>query len=168
MKVEISHLPNGVHDLDVVGEPADFELEDSGGFKNEIQVQLKLDKKSDSVYLQLSAKTKIRLDCDRCLDEFEENIAAQARIIFTRDASLGDNNDEVRDLELNQAELDITNDVHDLLLLAVPIKSLCKSDCKGLCPHCGENLNLGECGCQVTTVDPRWEALQALSKNRQN
>ena len=48
--------------------------------------------------------------------------------------------------------------------MALPMKPLCKADCKGLCPSCGKDLNLGACACTRETIDPRWEALKALKE----
>jgi len=47
-------------------------------------------------------------------------------------------------------------------LLAVPLKVTCREDCKGLCPHCGKNLNEEQCGCAVTLEEPRWAALKEI------
>ena len=48
------------------------------------------------------------------------------------------------------------------LQLNVPMKPLCRVDCKGLCPECGAELNAGACPCGETKVDPRWGTLAAL------
>jgi uncharacterized protein len=48
--------------------------------------------------------------------------------------------------------------------MAVPMKPLCREDCRGLCPRCGSDLNVSECQCVVDEVDPRWQALQLLKK----
>jgi uncharacterized protein len=48
--------------------------------------------------------------------------------------------------------------------MAVPMKPLCREDCRGLCPRCGEDLNVADCGCSADSADPRWEALQHLKK----
>jgi len=48
--------------------------------------------------------------------------------------------------------------------LALPMKPLCREDCKGLCPRCGEDLNVKGCGCVIETADPRWEALKTLKQ----
>ncbi len=47
-------------------------------------------------------------------------------------------------------------------ILAVPIQMLCQTDCKGLCPHCGQNLNEGACQCDREQRDPRFESLRKL------
>lgn len=60
--------------------------------------------------------------------------------------------------------LDLTNLVNDEMVLGIPMKVLCKEDCKGLCPTCGHNLNLGPCECKAEDSDSRWDALKALLK----
>ena len=47
------------------------------------------------------------------------------------------------------------------IMLALPARALCRPGCAGLCPSCGQNLNLGPCGCQPEP-DPRWAALDAV------
>ena len=49
-----------------------------------------------------------------------------------------------------------------VVLLAVPLKVTCREDCKGLCPHCGKNLNQEKCSCAVTLEEPRWAALKEI------
>ena len=75
--------------------------------------------------------------------------------------SLNDESNEdfvlLKDFQLPLDEL-VTTD----LLLSLPMKSLCREDCRGLCPQCGHNLNNGECGCRQETVDPRLAALKDL------
>jgi uncharacterized protein len=52
--------------------------------------------------------------------------------------------------------------LREQVLLSVPLKALCREDCKGLCPHCGRNLNEGECSCTEQMEDPRWAALKEI------
>jgi uncharacterized protein len=44
----------------------------------------------------------------------------------------------------------------------LPLKITCREDCKGLCPHCGKNLNQEACSCNVPREDPRWAALKEV------
>ena len=60
----------------------------------------------------------------------------------------------------NSLELDEI--VLNSFLMNVPGKFLCKEDCKGLCPQCGQDLNLGDCDCDNDTFDPRWAALKEI------
>ena len=55
--------------------------------------------------------------------------------------------------------------LRDDILLELPTKFLCKPDCKGLCSQCGQNLNLGDCGCNQRRIDPRLEVLQQFFNN---
>ena len=48
--------------------------------------------------------------------------------------------------------------------MAVPMKPLCREDCRGLCPRCGEDWNVADCGCALESADPRWEVLRNLKK----
>jgi uncharacterized protein len=50
------------------------------------------------------------------------------------------------------------------LQMALPMKPLCRPECRGLCPRCGKDLNQGPCECTTETVDPRWEALRNLKE----
>ena len=52
--------------------------------------------------------------------------------------------------------------LREQVLLAVPLKALCRENCKGLCPHCGANLNQERCSCAVTVEEPRWAALKEI------
>ena len=65
----------------------------------------------------------------------------------------------------SQHVLDITEAIRQYAVLALPMKPLCKPDCQGLCPHCGRNLNEGQCSCPQKSVDARWTKLKELLKN---
>jgi uncharacterized protein len=57
--------------------------------------------------------------------------------------------------------------LREQVLLATPVKLVCREDCKGLCPHCGSNLNVEPCNCQQPS-DPRWAALSDLKNKLQS
>ena len=52
--------------------------------------------------------------------------------------------------------------LREQVLLALPLKVTCREECKGLCPHCGKNLNQEQCSCEVPIEDPRWAALKEV------
>ncbi|MGQ0540872.1 MAG: DUF177 domain-containing protein, partial [Blastocatellia bacterium] len=58
--------------------------------------------------------------------------------------------------------LDLNEIVREQILLNLPQQIFCKEDCKGLCPKCGANINLIDCNCNETEIDPRWAALNNL------
>ena len=100
--------------------------------------------------VQGSISCKKTFTCDRCLAQAN---AAQIHH-FAEDF---DKSDAIDD------SLDITELLRDELLANQPIKNLCKTDCKGLCPKCGKNLNEGDCGCDTFIINPKFAALEGLN-----
>jgi len=60
-------------------------------------------------------------------------------------------------------ELDAGSMLWEEFVLALPVKPLCSEACKGICPHCGKDLNAGACGCEISEFDPRLAVLRGLS-----
>jgi uncharacterized protein len=58
--------------------------------------------------------------------------------------------------------LSLEDVLREQVLLSLPVRTLCKPDCKGLCPRCGENRNSQPCSCDEGPSDPRWQALAGL------
>jgi uncharacterized protein len=108
-----------------------------------------------------------QLECSRCLAPypFEED----ERFTLLLYPSSKRPADEV---ELSPGDLDVlyyddpvlplTPIAEERIQMALPMKPLCRPDCRGLCPDCGKDLNQGPCACVRETVDPRWDALKAL------
>ena len=63
---------------------------------------------------------------------------------------------------INDKIIDITEPMRSCILLSLPARVLCTNDCKGLCTSCGINLNLENCNCDTSNIDPRWAALSSL------
>ena len=86
--------------------------------------------------------------------------------------SLAEEYKSQQDAELSVEDLDLTifdGEVIDVdalvaeeLLLAVPDHLVCRDDCKGICPVCGADRNVADCGCDTAEVDPRWAGLKEL------
>lgn len=121
-------------------------------------------------YLNLmgTVKTTVEGRCSRCLDKViqtvETSIAEQ--LLYAKDAALY-NHLAVGELEeqfyLYENDLfDITEIVRESILAALPMKILCRDDCRGLCLKCGQNLNRGQCECDTTEIDPRLAILAKL------
>jgi uncharacterized protein len=99
--------------------------------------------------------------CDRCNKEVERSLNYQFdhRLAVSLEGDENDDYIEVPDHTLNIDEL-VSTDV----ILNLPVKFLCKEDCKGICFKCGKNLNEGDCNCSEKEIDPRLEALKELLK----
>ncbi|RMG61535.1 MAG: DUF177 domain-containing protein, partial [Calditrichaeota bacterium] len=71
---------------------------------------------------------------------------------------------EVINISPELVEIDLSDQLKEYLILAVPMKMLCKEDCRGICPGCGADLNSEACRCGEPPIDPRWEKLRQLLK----
>ncbi|MDD5582629.1 MAG: DUF177 domain-containing protein [Candidatus Marinimicrobia bacterium] len=105
----------------------------------------------------------VHLTCDICLDEFDKHFQEKFDVIVDRVPMPKDpNEDEVIYLSPKALSINFNDYIRDQLFLALPIQKRCRSDCKGLCPVCGANLNREQCGHKTKRLDPRWETLKAL------
>ena len=108
------------------------------------------------------------LQCARCLEPVQQAIARDFELLY-RPLGTDAGRDE---LSVTDAEAEIgyyqgdgilLEDVlREQVLLALPLKVTCREDCKGLCLHCGKNLNEEQCSCAVPMEDPRWAALKEV------
>jgi len=58
--------------------------------------------------------------------------------------------------------MDLGDRIRDAVILELPVRIYCTTDCKGLCPQCGQDLNQEACSCAEKEVDPRWEGLKKI------
>jgi len=65
-------------------------------------------------------------------------------------------------------EIDLTATIREALQLMLPMKPVCSPQCRGLCPHCGCDLNIRQCGCKKEDIDPRLAVLGQLINNTNN
>jgi uncharacterized protein len=164
MKISISNLSEGVHSFHFSAEPTLLGL--GSNFDRDVIVDVKLNKTSREVLLQTQVSTVGTFICDRCIDGFQRGVTAAYRIVYLYDERGHDRypDGEVQIIAAGTPFIDITEDVRQYLLLAVPVKLLCKESCKGLCPHCGTNHNHHTCSCQTEVLEPRWPALRTKKK----
>jgi uncharacterized protein len=101
----------------------------------------------------------IELECSRCLSPVANTIEVELDDLFRLANSPGDDQNLIIGSDHN---LDLRPVLRDLVIVSTPMHVLCKPDCAGLCPNCGQNLNEGSCDCQVEDIDPRLAALKAL------
>ncbi|MBI5599668.1 MAG: DUF177 domain-containing protein [Deltaproteobacteria bacterium] len=125
--------------------------------------------KRSGVFIDIegTVSTAASLQCSRCLKKFDFKIASG----FTNRLELG--SPRAKEKELSREEMDITFfqgeelDTFDILMeqvsLELPIKPLCREDCKGLCHRCGADLNEGPCACcGKDRIDPRFARLKDI------
>lgn len=111
---------------------------------------------------------KAEIDCTRCLEPIKRPLLIDFNVEFLTEGEMGREGEhelKLTDLDADQLDsdqLDLNLVVREQILLDIPEQFFCKEDCKGICPKCGENLNLLDCKCGDDEIDPRWAALKNL------
>ncbi len=137
----------------------DVSAEGEGLTVSPVKVCGKVTNTGGLVELTYTADFKYSKPCDRCLAETEKAVKYE----FVHTLALSAENEESDDIIIVPGySLDLYELVRDDILLELPIKHLCSEDCLGLCPQCGQNLNLDKCSCKKQAVDPRMAVLDEL------
>ena len=128
-------------------------------------------KDKDQFRLAGRVRTTLELPCSRCLEAFPWPVDSSFDLRYQpRSANTGEGEREVEEDDLStafyeNAEIDLGQLMREQFYLALPMKPLCQHDCKGLCSHCGTNLNRVTCGCARDWEDPRLAVLKGLKKD---
>lgn len=165
MKIQVGGLSEGVHTYEF-WVPAE-ELELGEGFGGEVSVRAELEKTGTQFHLKASISASGEFECDRCLSRVSSRLTPSYGMHYFTDGGNHEECDpsEVQLISPGMHVIDITDDVRQTILLAIPLKVLCKNECAGLCPMCARNLNDGPCTCQENTHDTRWDQLRKLQRN---
>lgn len=97
--------------------------------------------------------------CGRCLGDFEQLLKTDFTELFTFESHIQEDTELVYP---EDGQIDLGPIVREYLLLEMPINPICKPDCKGLCPVCGNDLNLETCDHGEVSGDPRLDVLRTL------
>lgn len=103
-------------------------------------------------------------ECARCLTPFDNTVTTKFEALLTRQLDENDDSDEIK-LKITDGCVDLEETIKQMIYLSMPMKSLCKKDCMGICPSCGVNLNNEECKCNSNLADPRFDKLKDLLKD---
>jgi uncharacterized protein len=164
MKISLARLSEGLHTLNFVEKLAELGLENHLSLHDEVKIQVDIEKRSPHYFLKNRVQISGRFACDRCADEIDRSLSGESRVVFSSDEAMlaMSEADDIHFLATEAKEIDITNEIRDTVLLAIPMKILCSENCRGLCAGCGANLNSEACHCAAPPVDPRWDALRKL------
>ena len=111
---------------------------------------------------------EFEVPCARCVEPVGIPLKGEFDLLFRplgADAGTAERSISAVETEIGYYQKDslLLEDVlREQVLLSLPVRTLCKEDCKGLCPHCGANRNSQACTCDEGSKDPRWEALADL------
>jgi len=164
MQISLSELFNHIDEPKTFEIPVEFDSVKMPGEeypvleKQPVQLVLNhLGKKK----IQMNAEIQMTLEipCARCL----ESVSVPFMITVDTLLELPDTPDEVKEESeepyIDGYQLDVDALVRNELFVHMPLRVLCKEDCKGICKRCGTNLNLGTCDCDATELDPRMAAI---------
>jgi uncharacterized protein len=144
--------------LEVGVDPFEFGGQRYGVRGGSVGVTLDTSRTTSGYSLRLRYEAPLEGPCMRCLEGAERRVAIDAREIDQPGGG-----EELRSPYLEEQELDVRAWARDALMLALPTQIVCRDDCLGLCPVCGENLNAaGPEHTHESTPDPRWAPLREL------
>ena len=113
--------------------------------------------------LELSGNITVTLadTCARCLEDVEVEVPVSFVYTVVKPDGYHEQDDD-EPIFMDGFNLDCPALINNELLMSLPMKVLCREDCKGLCPVCGTNLNHGKCGCDTFVPDPRMAAIMDI------
>jgi uncharacterized protein len=167
--IDIARIPD--EGLDLAYLEADLRawgaegLWDPGG---PVEAAVRLARSAGGVLAEGWVETAVRLACSRCSEAFTHPVREEFAVQYLpAPAAPAPEERELAPAELEVdflrgETLDVGALVRENVLLGLPAQPLCRAECRGLCPRCGTNLNLGPCGCVTEAGDPRLRILKRL------
>jgi len=134
MIVNLRLIPEGGVAVEGEEDPAIIDIDDPGtAFRRPIGYHLRLTRAGRILLVRGRLETTGSFTCARCLKEFTGPLRVND---FGREKEIGS----------EEEKIDLTPDIREDIILAIPAKPLCRADCRGICPLCGKELNQGDCG----------------------
>ena len=162
MKVDLSKLfvtPGGRQELSCALDLRETKRLGRPLFLGPVRVSGAAENRSGVVSVGYTADFTLNLACDRCLTP----LVRPERMEFSHTVVLSLNREENDEfIVVSDGLLDLAELVNADILLELPTSVVCGEDCKGLCPICGHNLNEGDCGCDRSVPDRRFDKLREL------
>jgi uncharacterized protein len=114
-----------------------------------------------SGYMELDAELTVTYatHCSRCMTRVQRELCHRVNAPVAETLENMDNDEYIIP---ENGKIDLAELAREIFFLNVPMTHLCREDCKGLCPKCGKDKNLEDCGCSLQEKDPRWKALESF------
>jgi uncharacterized protein len=174
MRIELEKLEGGRGSFAHVYQPDELDpIDERVKLTQPVEVKGGVRRTGDVVVVNGHVETRAQVECDRCLKPVELPVSTDFALEYITEAdyessSVAALNEEELSVSVFDGEsIDVDEIVKEQILLAVPVRTLCREDCKGMCPECGIDLNTGQCNCEADEVDPRWAALKSLKSDKQ-
>lgn len=158
MKIDLTNIPSE-------GKKADFRLTPDWwrpdpdedrivGLEGPLSAWIKIYPAGKKIVVEGFLSTRLLLRCDRCLEPYSWDLSTDFRIYLSISPFKGELEVELSedDLDLDFIDgnlLDPDQIIKEQIILNVPVKTLCTTECRGLCPICGCNLNMTRCSCSL-------------------
>lgn len=114
--------------------------------------------------------TRTRFQCGGCLRDYQEDLVTRFDLTFARELPVVEDEESGEAMELTSEdlgltlfhgdEIDLAESIQEQVAMSLPVRRRCQSDCKGLCSHCGADLNASDCGCSRANVSLKFAALK--------
>lgn len=174
MRIKLENLEGGRGDFAHVYQPEELNPVDERVILTQpATVSGRVRLSGNAVSVQGHVETQAQTDCDRCLKPVQLPVNADFALEYIPGAdyesgSAAALSEEEMSVSVFDGEsIDVDEIVKEQILLAVPARTLCQEECKGICPECGIDLNTGQCDCAASQVDPRWAALKNFKSDKQ-
>lgn len=157
-KVKHMDVPNELDNFQVNGESYPFSKKDMVALDFYCTEEKK-------VQMKCETKVVLRIPCSRCLEEveFPIDILVNRELDFSEKTEEQDKEDEMN--YIHGYNIDVDAFIFQEILISFPTKVLCSTECNGVCPVCGCNLNKESCQCHLKGKDPRMSVIQDIFKN---
>ena len=149
MKINVKNIPDGGETLQgsepssIIGlDEPDVRFEQAIAYNLHAQIQ------EQALLVTGKLRTPATLRCSRCLKIFTWPVRVDDFVVHRELAG--------------EDFVDLTENLREDIILALPQRALCQTDCQGLCPVCGKDLNEGVCRCNPALGDLRWRALDQI------
>ena len=154
-----------------------LQIEGPGAFPHPFQdatwtlddLSLTVEKDGEAVLVKGRLLARVPEHCGRCLEPYTVTVTPQVDARFIpnprgRGEELELHADDLETDVYDNGVVDLTALLETETTLLLPMKPLCREDCRGLCPICGGNRNVTDCHCEVSVADPRWAPLKAWAE----
>ncbi|UCD57328.1 MAG: DUF177 domain-containing protein [Candidatus Hydrogenedentota bacterium] len=168
MKVHVDEVPEGGQHIEGSIQPSDVKLELPGySLTQPLTFAARARKTGDDVYMEGNLRGVVNSQCSRCLTSFNLPLDMDVNVIYVPEKERLGKEGNVLEPDSNLSfyegdAIDLLREVKDLIHVNLPIKPICRPDCRGLCPRCGADLNVAPCECEQQTEGSLFEKLREL------
>ena len=153
MFIKFTDYSDGIHDVELSEPVYDLGLEEP--FFGNLHFFCKMNISGNQILLDCRINVNADLICDRCAEEFKSTYTNTFRLTYfisNQAEALTDPN--VFYISPDETKIKLNSEIRDYALLSISMKKLCREDCRGLCQHCGTNLNYSACNCEQNKIAP--------------